>query len=98
VRSGVVAEGEQLGQVICPSSAPLNPNRRGTGRRFGLDFIPNQERKMNQNQETKAARGHPAVEVTLRRKRRCFTAKKRRRIVKESLRSDYKVAKLCHPD
>jgi len=53
---------------------------------------------MNQNQETKAARGHPAVEVTLRRKRRCFTAKKRRRIVKESLRSDYKVAKLCHPD
>jgi len=50
---------------------------------------------MNQNQETQAAGGDPAVEVTLRRKRRRFTAKEKRRIVKEGLRSDCKVAELC---
>jgi len=50
---------------------------------------------MNQYQETKAAEGAPAVEVTLRRKRRHFTAKQKRRIVKEGLRSDCKVAELC---
>jgi len=35
------------------------------------------------------------VEVTLRRKRRRFTAKEKRRIVKEGLRSGCKVVELC---
>jgi len=61
---------------------------------FGLDFIPNQGEK-DEPEPRDQGGGHRGGEVTLRRTHRRFTAKEKRRIVKEDLRSDCKVAELC---